>query len=104
MDLMRTLLGLKKDPVSRAIDDAIELLEEKDFDGAIAVIQEKALARDPEHRRARLHLGIAHMLKGELETAEAILAPIAGERHLDSESAAARIAMDRIAARRKGGQ
>lgn len=101
MDLMRTIFGLKKDPVSRAIDDAIELLEEKDFDAAIALIQEKALTRHPGHRRALLHLGIAHMLKGELTTAESILDPIARERQLDSETAAARIAMERIAALKK---
>ncbi len=70
MDIMSFIFGKKKDVISLAIDEALALLEEKNFDGAIVVLQEKALSRVPDHRRALLHLGICHMLKGEYAEAE----------------------------------
>lgn len=101
MDLFGFILGRKKDVISLAIDEALALLEEKDYDAAIAVIHEKALSRHPEHSRALLHLGICHMLKGELDKAEEILTPLSKRTRMDSESAAAMIALDKIAADRK---
>ena len=101
MDIVGFITGRKKDIITLAIDEALELLEEKDFDQAIAVIKEKALARNPEHRRALLHLGICYMLKGEFDPAEEILKPLSVHSRMDSESAAALIALDKIAADRK---
>ena len=95
------LLGKKNDPVTRAIGDAIALLEEKNFDEAITVIHSRALAREPDNARAILHLGLCHMLKGEFDTAEQYLSPLAGKKGLDSETALARIALDKIAKDRK---
>ena len=100
MDLFGWLTGRKKDIITLAIDEAVELLGEKNYDAAIALIHEKALSRNPEHTRALLHLGISHMLKGELDTAEEILMPLARRTRMDSESAAASIALDKIAADR----
>lgn len=100
-DIMSFIFGKKKDIISLAIDEALGLLEEKDYDGAITVLHEKALSRDPGHRRALLHLGICHMLKGELDTAEEILDPISKTVRMDSESAAAHIALDKIKNDRK---
>ena len=51
MDLMSLLGFKKKDIISLAIDEAIELFEEKNYDAAIQIITEKALSRQPEHRR-----------------------------------------------------
>ncbi len=100
-DFFALLLGRKKDPVRRAIDLAIEHLEAGECDAAILVLREKALGLDPGNRRALLHLGVAHMLKGELDLAEEILTPVARWKRMDSESAAAQIALDKIAADRK---
>lgn len=100
MNMMEMLFGKKKDPASMAIEEALTLLEEKNFDAAIQVLREKALSRDPGHRRALLHLGICHMLKGELDVAEGILSPIANRSGMDSEIAAAGIALDKIRADR----
>ncbi len=95
MDLM-ALLGRKKDVITLAIDEAIALMGEKDWDAAIAVLEEKALSRNPEHRRAVLHWGICHMLKGEYAKAEDVLVPLTQQKGMDSERAAAEIALDRI--------
>ena len=101
MDLVGFLFGKRNDPVSLAIEEALNLLEERRFDEALAVIREKALAREPRNRRALLHLGVCHMLKGEFDEAEEILNPIASLKPMDSEVAAARIALDKIAADRR---
>ena len=101
MDIMGFITGKKKDIISLAIDEALELLAENNFDQAIAVIREKALSRNPEHRRALLHLAICYMLKGDFDPAEELLKPLAANSRLDSESAAALIALDKIAADRK---
>ncbi|MDR0362359.1 MAG: tetratricopeptide repeat protein [Planctomycetota bacterium] len=101
MDIMN-LLGLKKkDIFSLAIDEALALLDLQEYDNAIAILKEKALSRDPGHRRVLLHLGICHMLKGDMDLAEEILRPIAKQVRMDSESAAAQIALDKIASDRK---
>ncbi|MCC8180306.1 MAG: tetratricopeptide repeat protein [Planctomycetes bacterium] len=100
MDLFGMLFGIKKDAISLAIDEALALMEEKNFDGAIAILHEKAFSRNPAHTRARLHLGICHMLKGELDRAEEILHPLTQVPRMDSESAAASIALDKIKADR----
>ena len=99
MNLADLIFGKKKDPVSRAIEDAIELMEAGEHAAAIAVIRDRALALDPDHRRARLHLGIAMMLKGDLSDAEKELSAVAGpgRRWSDSEGAAAMVALDRVA-------
>ncbi len=89
----------RNDPTSRAIDRAIEHLEAGEHDAAAEVLR-VALAREPGHRRALLHLGVAHMLKGEFDLAEEILLPISRRDRIDSESAAARVALDKIAADR----
>jgi thioredoxin-like negative regulator of GroEL len=97
-----SMFGLrKKDVFSLAIDEALALLELEEYDNAIRILREKALARDPGHRRVLLHLGICHMLKGETERAEEILLPVSRQARMDSESAAAQIALDKIAADRK---
>ena len=101
MDLVSLIFGKKKDIISLAIEEALGLLEEKNFDAAIAVIEEKALTRVPDHRRALLHLGICYMLKGELDKAEEILTPLSKQQRMDSESAAALIALDKISQDRK---
>lgn len=101
MDIMSFIFGKKKDLISLAIDEALGLLEEENYDAAIAVLREKALSREPSHRRALLHLGICHMLKGEFDAAEEVLEPVSRTMKMDSESAAARIALDKIAADRK---
>ncbi|MDR3210653.1 MAG: tetratricopeptide repeat protein [Planctomycetota bacterium] len=95
-NMMAWLLGRKKGPIEHAIDEALSLLEEKDYDAAIAVIQNKALTREPENRRAILHLGICYMLKGELDQAETILRTVVRKGGMDSESAAALIALEKI--------
>ncbi len=97
MDIMSFIFGKKRDPISLAIDEALALLEESNYDEAIAVINTKALGRDPQHRRAILYLGICHMLKGDLDQAEEILKPLSETVRMDSESAAALIALDKIA-------
>lgn len=102
MDLL-SLFGIKKDAISLAIDEAIALIEEGNYDEAMKVIHEKALGRNPAHRRALLHLGLCHMLKGELDEAERILKPVSIQSRMDSESAAASIALDKIAAERAKG-
>lgn len=92
----------KKDPVFRAIEEAIDLIEEKNFDEALDVLHNKALRRDPASARALLHVGVAHMLKGELDTAESFLRPLADAAgKLNSEKAAAQIALERVAALRR---
>lgn len=101
MDLMSLIFGKKKDPISLAIEEALALLEEKSYDAAIMVLRDKGLARDPGHRRTLLHIGICHMLKGEFDQAEDILLPISKQSRMDSESAAALIALDKIANDRK---
>lgn len=100
MDLMSMIFGKKKDAISLAIDEALALLEEKNYDAAIAIIHEKALSRNPEHSRAILHLGICHMLRGDWDDAEHILLPLTRRSRMDSESAAASIALDKIKADR----
>jgi tetratricopeptide (TPR) repeat protein len=90
------LFGRKKDIVTLAIDEAIELMELKEYDAAVKVLEEKALARQPEHRRALLHLGVCRMLMGEYARAEETLTPLAGRKTLDSERAAAEIALEKI--------
>lgn len=99
MDLL-SLFGIKKDAISLAIDEAIALIEEGNLDEAIAVIHEKALKRNAAHRRALLHLGLCHMLKGDLDEAESILKPVSVQARMDSESAAASIALEKIASER----
>ncbi len=101
MDLMAYIFGKKNDPISLAIEAAIVCLEDKNYDEAIETLHKRALSRDPEHRRALLHLGIAHMLKGEFDTAEELLVPLTRVSGMDSESAAAKIALDKIARDRK---
>ena len=101
MDIVSFIFGKKKDIISLAIEEALGLLEEENYDAAIAIIHEKALSRNPEHRRALLHLGICHMLKGDLDKAEEILKPLSVQHRMDSESAAALIALDKIAQDRK---
>lgn len=100
MDLMNMIFGKKKDVISLAIDEALALLEEKNYDAAIAILHEKALSRNPDHSRAVLHLGICHMLRGDWDDAERILTPLTRRTRLDSESAAAAIALDKIKADR----
>ena len=95
MDLL-SLFGRKKDIVSLAIDEAIELMGLKEYDAAVKVLEEKALTRQPEHRRALLHLGICHMLMREYDRAEELLTPLAGRHGMDSERAAAEIALEKI--------
>lgn len=90
----------KPDLIEMALDEAIGLMNEENFDAAIAVIHDKALSRDPNNRRAILHLGIAHMVKGELDRAEELLTPLTRQRHLDSERAAAEIALEKVASER----
>lgn len=97
MDLWAMLTGKKKDIISLAIDEALGLLEEKNYEGAINLLHEKALSRDPRHRRALLHLGICHMLAREFDRAEEILRPLSKTVRMDSESAAASIALEKIA-------
>jgi Flp pilus assembly protein TadD len=103
-NLAEMIFGRKRDPVSLAIEEAISMMETGDFTAAIDTLRTKALAKEPEHRRARLHLGVSLMLGGELDAAEAeflhLLPP--DRRWSDSESATARIALDRIKALRSG--
>lgn len=87
--------------IEMAIEEAIAHMGEEDYDAAITIIREKALSREPENRRAILHLGIAHMVKGELDTAESLLLPLTKQKHLDSERAAAEIALEKVARERK---
>ena len=92
----------KKDPVFRAVEEAIDLLEEQNYDEALEVLHNKALRRDPENKRALLHVGVTHMLKGELDAAERYLTPIATDSDkMNSEKAAAQIALQRVAKLRK---
>lgn len=101
MDLIAWITGKKKDIISLAIDEALGLMDEKNFDAAIAVIHEKALSRNAEHRRALLHLGICHMLKEDFDRATAILTPLSKNQRMDSECAAALIALEKIEKDRK---
>ncbi len=95
-------LFFRKDPVFRAVEEAIYCLEEKNYDEALDILHNKALKRAPGDRRALLHIGIAHMLKGELDTAEGYLRPLATDAgRLDSEKAAAELALERLAVLRK---
>ncbi len=91
-----------KTGVELAIDEALVLIGEERFDEAIQVIENKALAREPDNRRSLLHLGLCYMLKGDLDRADAILKPITDARGMDSEKAAAQIAMEKIAKLRAG--
>lgn len=95
MDLL-SLFGRKKDIITLAIDEAIELMGLQEYDAALKVLEEKALARNAEHRRALLHWGVCHMLKGDFVRAEEVLIPISRQKTMDSERAAAEIALDRI--------
>lgn len=90
-----------KSGVELAIDEALILITEKRYDEAVTVIETKALAREPENRRALLHLGLCHMLKGDFDRAEAILKPLTGMKGMDSEKAAAQIALEKTAKLRK---
>lgn len=90
-----------KTGVELAIEEAIVLIGEKRYDDAAAVIQDKALAREPGDRRSLLHLGICRMMQGRLDDAEKIFVPLIAQRHMDSEKAAAQIAMERVAVLRK---
>lgn len=90
----------KKDLPSLLIEEALAYIERGEHDEAISLIEEKLLPRFPGHRRALLHLGIAHMLKGDFDTAEQLLLPIRASRPMDSESAAADIALEKIRADR----
>lgn len=101
MDLF-SLFGRKKDIITLAIDEAIELMGLKEYDAAITVLKDKALFRNPEHRRALLHLGVCKMLQGELDGAEEILRPLTAPKVMDSEKAAAEIALARIERIRQG--
>lgn len=101
-NLADMLFGRRRDPASLAIEEAIAMMEGGDFTAAIDVLRTKALAKEPEHRRARLHLGVSLMLGGDLDSAEAEFLRLlpANGRWNDSESATARIALDRIKALR----
>lgn len=88
-----------------AIDEALILIGEERYDDAARVIEEKALAREPGDRRSLLHLGICRMLQGRLNDAEAILEPLTHRKGMDSEKAAAHIALEKVARlRRETGQ
>lgn len=87
--------------VEMAIDEAIALITEGEFDNAIAVINDKALSRNPDDRRAILHLGIAHMMKKDYDRAISILVTLTERKGMDSEKAAAEIAIDKIKRDRK---
>ncbi len=91
-----------KSGVELAIDEALVLIGEERFDDAIMVIENKALAREPGDRRSLLHLGLCHMLKGDLDRSEGILKPLAEGRGMDSEKAAAQIALEKVARLRSG--
>lgn len=88
------------DPVFLATEEAICLMQREDYDGAADVLVNRALHYDPHSRRALLHLGLVRMLQGRLDEAEELLTPIAGEKKMDSEKAAAQIALERVAALR----
>ncbi len=85
-----------------AVDEAMLLVGEQRYDEAVQVIENKALSRNPDDRRALLHLGICLMLKGDYDRAEAVLAPLTERRGMDSEKAAALIALDKVAKLRAG--
>ncbi len=92
----------KNDPVFHTIEAAIGLIESGDYDDAIALLKKNALGRDPTNRRALLHMGIAHMLKGDLDGAEGYLDPLANTPGgMNSEKAAAQIALERVDALRQ---
>ncbi len=96
------LFGLKKrDIISLAIDEAIALMGEESYDEAIAVIENKCLRRNPQDKRSLLHLGVCHMLKKDYDEAERILKPLTGPGKMDSEKAAASIALEKIARHRR---
>lgn len=90
-----------KSGVELAIDEALVLIDEKRFDDAVKVIEDKALAREPDNRRAILHLGVCYMLKEDYDEAERVLEPLMRQRQMDSEKAAAHIALDKIKTLRK---
>lgn len=97
----------QKTGVELAIDEAIVLIGEQRYDDAIRVIEDKALAREPDDRRSILHLGLCYMLKGEVEAefldrAEEFFRPLLERRGMDSEKAAAEIALDKIRRLRAG--
>lgn len=87
--------------IELAVEEAIALITEEDYDAAIEVLENKALSRNPEDRRALLHLGIAHMMKMDYDKAEEVLVPLTERKGMDSERAAAEIALGKIARERK---
>lgn len=95
-NIMDFILGRKRDRVSMLIEEALAMMGEGEYAEAIALIEEKILAKDPDHPRANLHLGLAYMLKGDKETARSILRPFAERPYLDSDTAMAKIAMDKM--------
>lgn len=95
-NFFRQLFG-RSDPVFLATEEAIRLMQLEEYDGAVDILHNRALRHDPQNRRALLHLGLARMLQGRLDEAEDILTPIAGQKAMDSEKAAAQIALERIA-------
>ncbi len=96
------IFGIKKrDVISLAIDEAIALMGEEEYDEAISVIETKCLRRNPQDKRSLLHLGVCYMLKKDYDQAEKILKPLAGPGKMDSEKAAASIALEKIAKNRR---
>lgn len=88
----------RNDPVFNMIEAAIGLIEGECYNEAIALLETGVISRDPGNRRGLLHLGIAHMLKGDLDRAEGYLSPLATEEgKMNSEKAAAQIALERVA-------
>ncbi|MCC8108347.1 MAG: tetratricopeptide repeat protein [Planctomycetes bacterium] len=96
------IFGIKKrDPISLAIEEAIGLMGEDEIDEAIQVLEDRAIRRDPTHKRAILHLGVCHMLKKNFDRAEELLEPLTVGKKMDSEKAAASIALEKIAKMRE---
>lgn len=90
-----------KTGVELAIDEALILIGEERYDEAARVINDKALAREPNNRRALLHLGLCRMFQNRFDEAEELLTPLTREKYMDSEKATALIALEKTAQLRK---
>lgn len=90
-----------KTSLELAIDEAILLLNEQRYNEAAQIIKTKALSQNPKDRRALLHLGVCRMMQERLDEAEAILRPLTNQKQMDSEKAAAQIALEKVKKLRK---
>lgn len=85
------LAATAPDKIGPVLGEAAVLLGKGDLDGAITVLNERALPLDGDDPHARAYLGLAYFMKKETDKARETLAPLAES---DQETPPAALARD----------